>query len=164
MSAETFFSSVVEIGIGIAGFAGIIAAVRQRDVSTWDPHQRVLLQMLFTACAAAIVFSLFPSVLREGGFVEATTWRIGSAAQIAWFIGAPAFRIYQTRQPGVRFVIARGVVLLAIPLVFLLTANLFLLCASWPYLLGIAAILVNAFVTFLTLLFGGWDVEHASVK
>ena len=34
MSAEAFLSSVVEIGIGLAGFAGIIAAVRQRlDVS-----------------------------------------------------------------------------------------------------------------------------------
>ncbi len=152
MSAEPFLSSVIEIGIGMAGFAGIIAAIRQRDVSSWDPHDRVLLQMLFTASAAAILFSLLPTLLAEGGLATATTWRVGSLVLVAWFIGAPAYRFYQARQPGVRFVIARGIMAMLVPILVLQIANLFL-GASWPYLVGVTAILVNGFVTFIALLF-----------
>lgn len=152
MSAEAFLSSVVEIGIGLAGFAGIIAAVRQRDPAAWDPHHRVLLQMLFTASAAAIVFALAPSVLLESGLDERVTWRIGSVSLTVWFIAAPAYRLYQTRQPGVSFSIARVVMILVVPLIGLQVANYFM-CVSWPYLVGILGILVNGFATFLDLLF-----------
>jgi hypothetical protein len=160
MSAEPFLSSVIEIGIGMAGFAGIIAAIRQREVSTWDPHHRVLLQMLFTAAAAAIFFSLLPTLLAESGLPVVTTWRVGSIALITWFIGAPAYRLYQARQPGVRFVIARGVIAMVVPIILLLSANVAFFCTSWPYLVGILGILVNGFVTFLALLFGEQGVGH----
>ncbi len=152
MSAESFLSSVVEIGIGLAGFAGIIAAVRQRDPASWDPHHRVLLQMLFTASAAAIVFSLAPSVLLESGIDEQTMWRVGSISLTVWFVVAPAYRLYQTRHPGVSFSIARSVMVLVVPLIGLQVAN-YVLCEAWPYMLGVGGILVNGFATFLDLLF-----------
>lgn len=161
MSAEAFLSSVVEIGIGMAGFAGIIAAIRQRDVSTWDPHHRVLLQMLFTATAAAIGFSLLPSILSEAGLLPSQTWRVGSVCLTLWFVGAIAFRRYQARQRGVRFPIARVVLVLVLPIVVLLVTNL-QNGASWPYLLGVVGILINGFATFLALLFGESDPTQST--
>ena len=152
MSAEAFLSSVVEIGIGMAGFAGIIAAVRQRDVTSWNPHHRVLLQMLFTSSGAAVLFSLIPSILVEGGLTKETTWRAGSALLFAWFVAAPGYRLYQARRPDVRFPISRGVMVFIIPLLCLEFVNIFR-GESWPYLLGVMGILTNGFATFLDLLF-----------
>ena len=152
MSGESFLSGVVEIGIGLAGFAGIIAAVRQRDVSNWDPDQRVLLQMLFSACAGAIFFSLLPFLLGETGLDREAVWRVGSGCLTAWFIVLPYVRYRQSRDLGVEYPVARGIVML-LPLLLILEISNTFYGAGWPYLVGILGILANGFATFLALLF-----------
>ena len=57
---EVFFSSIVDVAVGIAGFAGIIAAVQHRGLSSWPGRQLILLQVLFFASAMAVVFALLP--------------------------------------------------------------------------------------------------------
>ncbi len=160
MSGESFLSGVVEIGIGLAGFAGIIAAVRQRDVSTWDPDQRVLLQMLFTACAAAIFFSLLPFLLGETSLDRESTWRVGSAGLSAWFLIMPYVRYRQSRRMGTHYPIARGLLVVLPVILVLQIANTFY-GVGWPYLVGILGILANGFLTFLALLFSKGEERSA---
>jgi uncharacterized membrane protein HdeD (DUF308 family) len=71
VSAESSLSSTIEIavgvgvGVGVGGFAAIIAAIRQRNVDHWPPDQRLMLEMLLTALAVAVLFSLAASELNR---------------------------------------------------------------------------------------------------
>ena len=67
MDAESFLSSTVEVAIGIIGFAGLVAAIQQRRLSEWSDLHRSRLEVLFTASAGALVFSLLPAVFGELG-------------------------------------------------------------------------------------------------
>jgi hypothetical protein len=103
LSAELFLSSVVEVAIGMAGFAGIVAAIRQRDIARWPREQRLLLQMLFAASAAAIAFALLPTLLDEAELPRSTLWRVVSGSLAVWFASIGAFRFNQARRSAVAF-------------------------------------------------------------
>jgi hypothetical protein len=87
LPADTFLSSVVEIAIVIAGFAGIIAAIQHRGVSNWPAQQLILRQVLFFASAMTIVFALLPAALQSAAIPEEIIWRIGSGGLLAWYLG-----------------------------------------------------------------------------
>ena len=72
MSTESFLSSIIEISIAIAGFAGIVAAIRHRDIASWAQAEQILLRMLLTASGMKISFALLPAVLSEAGVPEPT--------------------------------------------------------------------------------------------
>lgn len=153
MSADSFFASAVEVAIAIAGFAGIVAAIRHRDISRWAHEEQILLRMLLTASGMSISFALLPAVLAEAHLPEPTIWRIGSASLLVWQIGIWVHRSRQLRAVGTARatpMVLRAWVLVAV----VLQALNIELGTSWPYLLGIFSILLNAFTFFLILLFG----------
>ncbi len=156
MSAESFLSSVVEVAIGIGGFAGIIAAIRQGRLADWPADQRILLQMLLVASAAAISFALLPSILAEAQLDEPTIWRIGSALLLAWQVGIAVHRTRQFRSFGVTPWFPRLLGVWVAGIIAFQVANLGL-AMSWPYLVGVFGLLVNGFSFFLLLLFGRGD-------
>jgi len=78
MNADSFLSSAVEVAIGIAGFAGIVAAIRHRDPSSWADKDRLLLRILLVASAIAVVFAWLPAVLHEAGIRSHALWQISS--------------------------------------------------------------------------------------
>jgi len=141
----------------MAGFAGIIAAIRQRDIRRWPPVQRLLLQMLFAASAAAIAFALLPTLLAEAQVPRSTLWRIGSGSLVIWYVTIGAFRFNQARRNAVSFPFP-GPFVAWVGLLILLQALNLALAVSWPYLVGLLGILVNGFIFFLRLLLG--DVEE----
>jgi Ca2+/H+ antiporter len=159
VSAESFLSSVVEVAIGMAGFAGIVAAIRQRDITRWPQQQRLLLQMLFAASAAAIAFALLPALLAEAELSRPTVWRFGSGALVIWFVSIGAFRFDQARRNAVPFPFRGGFAAWTGFLVLLQTLNL-ALSVSWPYLIGAFGLLVNGFIFFLRLLLGDLDGQR----
>jgi uncharacterized membrane protein YhaH (DUF805 family) len=161
MSAESFLSSAVEIAVGLAGFAGIIAAIRQRGVSSWAREQQILLRMLLTASAMAITFALLPPILVEAQVPQPAIWRIGSLAFILWQIGIAIHRVRQFRESGTQSPIPRIVYAWIAAMVLLQAFNV-VLGVSWPYLLARFALLVNSFVFFLILLLGRTDEESVS--
>ena len=120
-----------------------------------------MLQILFFASAAAIVFSLLPIFLFETGFSESLTWKISGVFLAAWFVLASAYRIVQSRAESVPLPIPRGVVLLAAVATLLLIYNLGE-GRAWPYLVGIVALLANGFSMFLLLLLGSREEEQES--
>jgi hypothetical protein len=163
MNAASFLSSVIDIAIGVAGFAGIVAAVRQRRLDHWSREQVVLLQILFTATAASIVFGLLPAFLLEAGLRERTAWQVASGALITWIVTAIGFRMRQSRSLGVRMPIPRHVTVWGVVSVGLLIYNVAGDGKSWPYLFGIMGLLMNGFSVFLILVLGSTDGDDGPV-
>jgi hypothetical protein len=159
MDAASFLSSTVEIAIGIAGFSGIVAAIRRRSIAGWPPGQRIMLQILFFASAAAIVFSLLPPFLFEAGIDPGLGWKISGLLLTAWIVLASGFRVAQSRAETVPMPIPRGVMVFAAVAVFLQLYNLTGEGRAWPYLVGVVALLANGFSMFLLLLLGSQDDE-----
>lgn len=151
MNSASFLAAVIDIALAIAGFAGIVAAVRQRRIAHWPKEQLILLQILFTASAAAIVLSLMPSFLVEAGASTVNVWKISSGALACWIAGALYFRLRQSKAIGIPMQIPVHVRALGIPSVFLQIYNIAVLGQAWPFLFGLMAILMNGFSVFLIL-------------
>jgi hypothetical protein len=157
VSAESILSSTIEAAVGIGGFAGIIAAIRQRGVSHWPPEQRLLLKMLLTASAATVLFSLAPLLLEEIGISPSHGWRLCSGALLVW---AAAISVHRNRQfqsftqpvTFPRLVYVGMMISMVLQII-----NLFL-GESWPFILGVIALLANGFTFFLLLLF--WEAKE----
>ena len=161
MSAETFLSSAVEAAIGMAGFAGIVAAIRHRDIAKWEHEERILLRMLLVASGMAITFALLPAVLAEAQLAESTIWRSGSMSLMIWQIGIAAHRSRQFRAGGKGSPVPRLLYAWVAGIIVLQALNV-VLGLSWPYLLGVFGILVNAFIFFLILLLGRIGEDDAA--
>ena len=162
VDAASFLSAVIEIAIGVAGFAGIVAAVRQRQFAHWPIEQLLRLQILFTATAASVVLGLLPPFLAESGLDAHVVWKISSGALTCWIVGALAFRLRQSRKHGVSMPIPVHIRFWGILTIALQVYNIASEGQSWPYLLGIMTILMNAFSVFLILVLSPVDEEDPS--
>jgi hypothetical protein len=154
LSAETILSSTIEAAVGIGGFAGIIAAIRQRGVNHWPSEQRILLMMLLTASAATVLFSLAPLLLNEVGVPQSISWRLCSGALLLWMAGISVHRNRQFQSFTHPVAFPKMMYVWMIVLVVLQAINIFL-GESWPFILGVVGILGNGFIFFLLLLF--WE-------
>lgn len=151
MDAASFLSAVVDIAIGVAGFAGIVAAVRQRQLAHWPIEQLLLLQILFTATAASIIFALLPSFLAETGLDQDAIWKVSSGALICWIVGALTFRLRQSRKYGVPMSIPGHIRVMGVFAIAFQIYNIQGPGQAWPFLFGIMTVLVNGFSVFLIL-------------
>jgi len=153
VNAESFLSSVVEAAVGIAGFAGIVAAIRNREIATWPQDEKLLLRMLLIAAGMAATFALLPALLTEAGVPEATIWRLGSLALFAWQAAIAVRRVRQFRSYGNPNPLPR---VFAVWVALYTAAQIpnVVLAAAWPYMLGVFGILVNSFGFFMVLLLG----------
>jgi hypothetical protein len=118
--------------------------------------------MLLTASAVAVLFSLAPWLLAEGGLSQPVVWRLCSGSLLVWQSG---ITVYRRRQVGN----LESSVSLPRVLYVLLSVNLALqainlgLAEAWPFLLGVVSILMYGFAFFLKLLFwGAGDGDEAA--
>jgi len=100
VSAESFLSSAVEAAVAMAGFAGIVAAIRNREISRWPHEQRILLRMLLIASAMSVTFAMLPAVLAEARQPEPSLWRASSLALLVWQAAIAVHRQRQFRSGG----------------------------------------------------------------
>jgi hypothetical protein len=160
MDIEAFLSSIVEISVGIVGFAGIIAAVQRRGMSGWPAPQRILMQVLCFASAMAIVFALLPSALAEAGVENNLIWKIGSCGLLIWYAGILPYRRHQARKFGVLSQIPRLLQIWVLTAAALQIYNLTTPGLSWPYMFGVFSLVVNGFTVFLLLLLGSGATDQ----
>ena len=153
---------MIDIAIGVAGFAGIVAAVRQRRLDHWPKDRVLLLQILFTASAASIVFGLLPPFLAEAGLRDDLVWKVSSAALTAWIVCAIGFRVRQSRVHGVPMPIPRHVSAWGAVSVVLLVYNIERAGTSWPYLFGVFGLLMNGFSVFLVLVLSPTETDESA--
>ena len=69
------------------------------------------------------------------------------------------YRYRQTIKIGSEFNLPLPMRIVALFMLAILLANVVLLETAWPYLVGVLALLANAFVVFLVLLLGGNDSD-----
>ena len=153
MSVEAILSSMIEVAVGVAGFAGIIAAVRQRNLEHWPDDQLILLRILVTASAATILFSLAPGLFAQAGLGSPAVWRACSGALLVWQLVIGLRRVRQVRDSGTKMRAPPMIFVWIVGAALLQAANL-RLALSWPYLLGVLSLLANGFAAFVGLLFG----------
>jgi hypothetical protein len=156
MNWESALAGGIEVSIAIAGFAGVVAAVNRREDGTWTATDQLLLEMLLTGSAISCAFSFLPFVLLDV-LDENVAWRTGSALQVLWIFGISIFRSRQARRMGADYVGSASVGFMApVMLVALvvLTANIAIWGAAWPYVIGVLALITTGFNAFVRLLLG----------
>lgn len=155
MTADSVLSSAVEVAIGIAGFAGIVAAIRQRDVGAWSARDRITLQALLGSSGVAIVSGVLPGVLREALIPQVHVWRTGSAWLIVCFVFFALLRTRQMRTHGLTPFQDRYYLFMVGAALFVAALQCFNLIrgVSWPYLVAVVWLLMFGFALFLILLF-----------
>ena len=150
--------TAIEVSIAIAGFAGIAMGLIARR-RAWTVLDRIRLQMLLTASAAAMLMGTLPFVLVDAG-VDAFVWRIGSGVQLAWIgviftIRAPQRRRFAeyaaASNQEERFPVANVSRVMVPTWVVLALLNVVWLGAFWPYLLGVVFQMTVAFAAFVEL-------------
>ncbi|MGR8947075.1 MAG: hypothetical protein ACU84Q_03450 [Gammaproteobacteria bacterium] len=162
MNAASFLTSVIEIALATAGFAGIVAAVRQRNVDHWPKEQLIQLQILFTASAASVMFGLLPSFLTEVGLSDDRMWQVSSVTLICWIVGALVFRLRQSKRYGIAMQVPMHIRLWGICSIALQAYNIAVATQAWPYLFGLMTIVMNAFSVFLILVLRRTDTPSAT--
>ncbi len=159
MSPDIFLTATTEVAIGMAGFAGIVVAIRRVNVSEWDASERIMLETLLGLCASATFFSLMPIVLFNAQLTDETIWRVGSFLMLSVAVFMAIYRYRQTIKIGSEFNLPLPMRIVALFMLAILLANVVLLETAWPYLVGVLVLLANAFVVFLVLLLGGNDSD-----
>ena len=160
MHWESVLSSTIEAAIGIAGFSGIVVAIRRGSASAKTDRQ--LLATLLTASAAAVLFSILPFVLADAELPLPLMWRIGSALFLVYFISMISYR--QVREPGWGDAYPRALGVVSALVLILQVGNVVVLAESWPFVLAITLQLAVAFMAFVRLLFNAanGDGGHAA--
>jgi len=65
------FGILAELSVTLAGFASLIAVLRNRSVSQWHPRVRFNFLLTLTYSLSALLFSLIPSLLAD---ISVTSW------------------------------------------------------------------------------------------
>jgi hypothetical protein len=92
--------SIAEVGIALAGFGGIAAALGHRARGIWSPEDRVRL-ILLAAFSLAVVFACFlPYVTYHLG--STAPWRMASALFLPFPVSALLYQVWLNRRgfPG----------------------------------------------------------------
>ena len=147
---ESALSSAAQVGIGLAGFSGVVAALRsERD--SWSESDQLNLQVLLGASGWAILFSLIPFAALDL-LPTRIAWNVLSAIYLMVFLGISTFRVIQYRRGGISKGLMRRVLIGTAPIAILLLANSVVVGVPWPYVAVVVWQLVNAFLAFVRLL------------
>lgn len=95
MAAPDSLQTIAEVGIGLAGFSGLVVALR-RDAGPLDEIQKFRLSLLFVLAFGAIFLSFLPDVLASLSVPEERIWFDSSASLFGyslillwwWFSGS----------------------------------------------------------------------------
>ena len=150
---ESVLSSAIEVGIGIAGFSGIVAAINRRGQEEWTYLEHVRLYSLLGSSFASIFFAFLPFILLSAGMPLVLTWRISSAilGVLIMVVGVIRFSQFKraspkmSQQESATFVCVGGFAALQI-------VNVAVIGADWPFLVGVLGSLAVAAAQFIRLL------------
>ena len=161
MTPESFLTASAEIGIGIAGFAGIASVLGYEGRDGWKPQNIVRIQLLLRASFGAVLLSLLPIALASAEMSDESLWGSSSAIYAALAAYALVTGLYGLRggvtstepvEPSYIFFLVGSL----FAIITLSVANLMLFQTAWPYLFSLLLTLSIAFIQFVRLLRGLW--------
>ena len=94
---------IAEVGIAIAGFVGIVVALRAQG-EPLRAYEALQVGTLLGVSAEAVLLALLPFALHFVGLGSAMTWALSSAAMLILLgtLQVVTFRLARRLQPGVR--------------------------------------------------------------
>ena len=96
MSAIDSLTLFAEIAVALAGFSGVILALRgSRPEDGTLAHARLF--RLLEASAACAMFSILPQVLLHSGVSSTALWQFSAACLAVYMLTAQAYLIYRFR-------------------------------------------------------------------
>ncbi len=153
---------IAEIGIAVAGFAGVVAALRAPD-GRLGSYTAFRVGVLLGMSAAVVVLSLFPIALLQGGLADSMVWVVASAVMglvvFSVFIVAVPLAFKRTLWPseaaespaGTRWVRPLAFTWMGM-VVMLQIANVASIGELWPYYAGLVAITAYSMFQFAWIL------------
>jgi hypothetical protein len=154
---------IAEVSVAFAGFAGIVAVFRQRDLADWAPVDANRFRFMVECSLTTILFALLPFVFHYLGASATATWSACSALLAAVFAGLFVIAVLRVRRvdlqaPGFSLAVTRflqaGTILTFILLV-LNALRIGFTAEFGPYLAALAWTLAASGVNFFRLLLVG---------
>ena len=151
--------SILEVGIGIAGFSGVIIAFGRGQ---WSSRVMLLLPTLLDLAFVVIVLAFVPMILLSAKIPHALIWQITSGFTAMYIAVIVPYRLARMKQLGL-VPSNRGLALLVNAFIFGLSlSNLLWLRSEWPHLVALVSMLVLAFGVFSFLVAELWTVPATS--
>ena len=159
MTGEGVLWVIAEVGVGIAGFTGLIAAFGFKT-SKWSDMDIFQFTTLAAASLCAVMFAVLPFIPYYYGMPEPTLWRFGSAIIIGVHIVAvlaQTGRLRRARQSRIRPADKVLGTTVAVGLVVAITANVLNILSDEPtisaYLVSLLFLLYISVATFGRLIY-----------
>jgi len=147
MQGQELLSSFIEVGIGIAGFSSVVAAISRQNI---NEKMRLAFIQLWIQSAGIIMFSTIPLLLFSSGISEINAYVIGSYFYATWLAIVIFFSPVRRR-----FKLHPTLLVITInPIIALF--NAVYLMQVWPYLSLILLGIAFAFITFFELIREMW--------
>lgn len=80
-------STFAEVGVAIAGFSGVVAALGRNSFDSWPLAKRRIMALLLETSGLVVAFSIVPLVLEELQFSERVLWRTSAGLYVAAHLG-----------------------------------------------------------------------------
>jgi hypothetical protein len=161
---------IAEVSVAFAGFAGIVAVFRQRDLAEWAPVDATRFRFMVECSLTTILFALLPFVFHHLGASASITWSACSALMAAAVVGlliSGSFSVRYLRSQASGFSPAllrflQAGTLLTLALLVLNALRIGFTAEFGPYLAALAWVLVGSGVNFFRLLLFGVGRGHSS--
>jgi hypothetical protein len=152
---------IAEIGIAIAGFAGVVATLRAPG-GRMGAYAALRIGMLLGTSGTVVLLALLPFALHSAGMSAGTLWAVSSSAMVVLVMTSTlvALRVSNTalpvaeedRAPGVKFV---SFVYFAVLIgnIVLQLANAASFGQLWPFYVGLLALTTYSLFMFAYVLF-----------
>ena len=159
MEPTTALSASAQIAVAMAGFAGIVVALRNDSVRDWGEVEAFWLRLLLLNSILPLAFSMFGLFLLTVPHAFPTIWRwcSGLAALFLFPFAAMIVRTLVGLAPG-QLEAAGGTRFTSYSLITILTVvcllqllNVTLLAVFWPFFGSIVALLLGAMYQFVRL-------------
>ena len=157
MQPSEALSAAAQLGVALAGFAGVVVAFRSRSVHEWSKIDKFRLRILLSNSALPFVMSIFAMLLLATGLPEQTIWRWCSLVSFVATVatGQLLSGTYRTfsredlKSSGSRRWIFVSSGLLGVASTLLQLYNVISLQTFWPFLAAIAVWLWLAMIQFV---------------
>ena len=169
MQGADVLTVIAEIGVALAGFSGIVVALRQRSVESWPLPEILRLRLMLSAAVSTLVFALLPFVPHHLGVSPAVTWSVSSlalAALFGWTLFVSTVRLRPLRT-GLSFrwwVAYQSGTVIAIAALVSNVGGLFGGPSFGLYLAGVTLLLFVATTFFVRLVLAPFAGRQASVR
>ena len=142
--------AIAQIAVALAGFSGLIAAIRTAAPEGWHPRDVWSLSWMLGASIGALLFALLPAWLALFGMDDARAYRIASALACAFtasFVGVMATSGRRLTRRGFPPRVKGFPALLVLVLAIAAIATGATAVGAWPH--ALVAIYVGALLALL---------------